>query len=74
MATIATLPRMAPTLGVAALFRAVSGRISLRNQRARLITLDDQQLRDIGVTYIQALKESRRPVWNVPSNWLRPSS
>jgi len=64
---------MAPTLGVTTLFRAVSGTISLRKQRARLITLDDQQLRDIGVTYKQALKESRRPVWNVPSNWLRPS-
>jgi len=73
MATIATLPRMAPPLGLMTLFRAVSGTISLRNQRARLIALDDHQLRDIGVTYKQALKESRRPVWNVPSNWLRPS-
>ncbi len=45
--------------------------LSLRAQRRELASLDDRALSDIGLSRDAALKEARRPVWDVPSNWLR---
>ena len=42
-----------------------------RAQRRALAHLDDATLRDIGVTRGQAMIEARRPLWDVPSAWLR---
>ena len=36
------------------------------NQRRALRELDDQQLRDIGLTRADALREAGRPFWDVP--------
>jgi len=40
-------------------------------QRQTLKSLDAAALRDIGVTRRQAKTEADRPIWDVPSNWLR---
>ena len=42
-----------------------------RSQRRALARLDTAALADIGVTQRQALGEAQRPVWDVPSSWLR---
>lgn len=48
-------------------------RAMLRAQRARrdLARLDPHLLDDVGLTAEEALRESRRPVWDVPRTWLR---
>ncbi|MEO1734301.1 MAG: DUF1127 domain-containing protein [Pseudomonadota bacterium] len=38
-------------------------------QRQSLKSLDAHLLNDIGVTEQQALKEARRPIWDVPQTW-----
>jgi uncharacterized protein YjiS (DUF1127 family) len=43
----------------------------VQRQRARLATLDDRMLRDIGLTRAEAEAEATRPAWDVPSNWKR---
>ncbi|MCG6901231.1 MAG: DUF1127 domain-containing protein [Rhodobacter sp.] len=40
-------------------------------QRINLSRLDDAALKDIGVTRFEAQQEISRPVWDVPSHWLR---
>ncbi len=40
-----------------------------RQQRRRLCKLDKAALRDLGLTRHEALKEARRPFWDVPHNW-----
>jgi uncharacterized protein YjiS (DUF1127 family) len=45
--------------------------IGVWQQRRKLARLDDTQLRDIGVTRAEALQEAERPLWDVPSTWLR---
>lgn len=40
--------------------------ISVARQRRQLATLDDHQLRDIGITRQQAQTEARRPFWDLP--------
>jgi uncharacterized protein YjiS (DUF1127 family) len=45
--------------------------LSVQRQRARLATLDDRMLRDIGLTRAEAEAEATRPAWDVPSNWKR---
>ncbi len=45
--------------------------LSLRAQRRALARLDDRALDDIGLNRDTALSEARRPVWDVPHNWLR---
>ena len=42
-----------------------------RRQRAQLARLDSAALADIGVTRDQAVAEAARPLWDVPSTWLR---
>lgn len=55
--------------------RSVFGRLrmafALSKQRRELANLDDALLEDIGVTREQAVKESERPVWDAPRNWMR---
>ncbi len=53
------------------LFATLTRFHSVWRQRQALKTLDAAALRDIGVTYAQAQAESKRPVWDAPSNWLR---
>lgn len=45
--------------------------IDLFRQRKQLSELSDDQLEDIGVTQAEAKREAARPVWDVPSHWLR---
>ena len=40
-------------------------------QRHALSRLDATALRDIGLTKTQADTEARKPLWDVPSHWLR---
>ena len=55
--------------------RSVFGRLrslfALSKQRRALASLDDAILKDIGLTREQALKESQRPIWDAPRNWMR---
>ncbi len=37
--------------------------LSRRGERVELATLDDRQLRDIGITRDQALAEAGKPFW-----------
>ena len=43
--------------------------LMVRKQRTRLRELDKHMLRDIGLSRDEVLKESQRPMWDVPSNW-----
>ena len=45
--------------------------LALGRSRQALADLDDCALEDIGVTEAQARREAARPVWDVPSNWLK---
>ena len=45
--------------------------LALGRSRQALADLDDRALEDIGVTEAQARREAARPVWDVPSNWLK---
>jgi uncharacterized protein YjiS (DUF1127 family) len=42
---------------------------TIARSRARLATLDDHLLRDIGLTREDAEAEATRPIWDVPSHW-----
>ena len=42
---------------------------SIRQQRLALKALDTDQLRDVGLTRIQANDEANLPVWDVPDHW-----
>ncbi len=61
--------------GLRAVLSAIAIRIAawnaLRHQRRTLCQMDDHMLRDIGLTRSDALREARRPAWDVPSHWLR---
>lgn len=56
--------------------RAQGRRIPLREilaiwrQRRALAHLDDSRLDDIGISRDEAQQEARRPVWDVPRNWI----
>ena len=49
----------------------VTAFLSLMRQRRALRNLDDRALSDIGITPEQAAHEAKRPVWDVPTHWLR---
>ncbi len=38
-------------------------------QRHQLRNLDDRQLRDVGITRAQAMKEASKAPWDAPQNW-----
>ena len=41
--------------------------LSLYRQRRALATMDDERLRDLGISREEAEKESRRPIWDSPA-------
>ncbi|AVO39351.1 DUF1127 domain-containing protein [Pukyongiella litopenaei] len=45
--------------------------LALWHQRRALARLDDDALRDIGISRAEARREARRPAWDVPDHWLR---
>lgn len=49
----------------------IRGAIATRAERRRLAELDDSRLADLGLNYRQARREARKPVWDVPSHWLK---
>lgn len=65
-----TLSHDALRLGRPVLLAArIDAILSLRRQRARLTTLDDDRLADLGLTRAQAETEAARPFWDVPASW-----
>ncbi len=56
-------------------FTGVFGRIAnsfgVWRQRRHLAKLDDAALADIGLTRAEALRESQKPIWDVPQHWRR---
>ncbi|MEM7178813.1 MAG: DUF1127 domain-containing protein [Pseudomonadota bacterium] len=40
---------------------------SVMEERRRLAEMSDAQLDDIGITRAEALREARRPFWNLPA-------
>ncbi|WP_171101859.1 DUF1127 domain-containing protein [Ruegeria sp. HKCCD7255] len=51
--------------------RSLWSLLSLARQRRALAHLDEHALEDIGVTRDEACKEAKRPIWDVPDNWLK---
>lgn len=43
--------------------------IALYRSRTALARLDADQLDDVGLTFDDAHREARRPVWDVPNGW-----
>ncbi len=41
--------------------------MGLYRQRRALAALDDDALRDLGISRDEALTEARRPLWDIPS-------
>ena len=48
---------------VAAAWMLVSSWIERSRQRQALAALDDHQLRDIGITRLEAVREAEKPFW-----------
>jgi uncharacterized protein YjiS (DUF1127 family) len=53
------------------LFRLFRNALAVRRQRLALEKLDDWLLKDVGIDRARAEAEAHRPVWDVPSSWLR---
>ena len=51
------------------LFALAFNALGVAAQRRKLADLDDALLRDIGVSRHEALAESRKPLWDVPTGW-----
>ncbi len=66
--TYLSTPTRRPRLGFPALlsFRSLKGMLSLHRQRHALGALDQEQLKDIGISKEQATTEARRPAWDFP--------
>lgn len=60
--------RIATKRGVSLFTRMANAR-ALARQRRQLAGLDDEALRDIGITRDKALAESRRVNWDAPAHW-----
>lgn len=62
-----------PRLGLArpGLLRRLFAMDAVWRQRLTLSELDPDLLNDIGVTAAEARREAAKPVWDVPSRWLR---
>lgn len=45
--------------------------LSIYEERQTLRTLDDHLLRDIGVSHTDAVRETKRAVWDAPNRWVR---
>lgn len=67
------VPLVAPRRGLAARTGAALARIVRRivfwrtvaAQRRLLLTMDERMLRDIGIDRYEALREARRPFWDI---------
>jgi uncharacterized protein YjiS (DUF1127 family) len=59
------------TSGRTGFLARLSDLLILRSSRARLATLDDHMLRDVGITREQARSELDRPLWDAPAGWRR---
>lgn len=68
--TVSAITRSTPRAARFGLFARIAALHGLRRQRKLLAELDTHMLNDIGVTEAQAQKESRRPLWDAPANWL----
>jgi uncharacterized protein YjiS (DUF1127 family) len=49
--------------------RRLLNSFSLIRSRRDLASLDDQLLRDIGISREQAMTEAKRTPWDAPDNW-----
>ncbi len=47
--------------------------LAAHRQRQFLARLDDRTLADIGLTRNDAIRESERPMWDIPASWGRQS-
>lgn len=65
-----TLPRFAPLARVS-LASTINAAMATWRQRRHLEKLDDNALKDIGISRHQAETEANRPLWDVPNHWLR---
>ncbi len=63
-----TLPRLL-TLRIGRISPHLRRAACLYRQRNALAKLDDHMLADIGVSRGEALRESERAIWDVPSTW-----
>ena len=71
MTMFATTSTLHPSFKTPSLFLAIGAAYAAHTQRKALKLLDDSRLRDLGLTYAQAVQEAKRPVWDVPKYWLR---
>jgi uncharacterized protein YjiS (DUF1127 family) len=53
------------------LIGATFSMLALARSRQALADLDARALDDIGIAHVDAKREASRPVWDVPSNWLK---
>lgn len=53
------------------LWAAATRLLGIWRQRQALKTLDEDALRDIGITRTEAEAEARRPFWDAPETWRR---
>lgn len=60
-----------PTVGGHGPVTWMSAMFGTWRQRHALDQLDDHMLEDIGLTRRDAHTEAHRPIWDVPSHWLR---
>lgn len=53
-----------------AALRWLVGAWQTRRQRRQLAALELSRLDDLGLSPREALREARKPIWNVPAHWL----
>lgn len=53
------------------LFAHVHGMLSVWRQREKLRSLDRHLLKDIGLSETDVAREVQRPIWDVPTHWLK---
>lgn len=53
------------------LFITVQRSAALARQRKALQNLDDDALRDIGLSRSEAEAEAERPIWDAPDHWYK---
>lgn len=62
------IPAKASTLSLKAFIRRFQNASMVAKQRQRLAQLDDNQLKDIGISRSEALAESSRGFWDIPEH------
>jgi len=65
-----TLSRPTRAGSLKSMTRTVLGAFFARKSRRALAELDDNLLRDIGLTREDAQSEAAKPIWNVPCHWV----